>query len=122
MTISTQSERSTNIGIDVGKEQLDVVWHETGEHLVIENTAKAIRMLIRTVQALLGHADVSTTQIYPCPEPGWPWREKPAGLTLPAVSRQGHTITPPVTRGSSGAGYSLSSAATFPICSTEPAA
>src|SRR5690606_15642722 len=31
----------------VGKSQLDVAWHETGEHLVIENTPQAIRVLIR---------------------------------------------------------------------------
>lgn len=47
MTISAQSETVTNIGIDVGKSQLDVVWHETGEHLVIENSAKTIRTLIK---------------------------------------------------------------------------
>lgn len=47
MTISAQSETVANIGIDVGKEQLDVVWHETGEHLVVENAAKSIRSLVR---------------------------------------------------------------------------
>lgn len=47
MTISARSETVANIGIDVGKEQLDVVWHETGEHLVIENAAKPIRSLVK---------------------------------------------------------------------------
>lgn len=47
MTISARSETVANIGIDVGKSQLDVAWHETGEHLVIENTPQAIRVLIR---------------------------------------------------------------------------
>lgn len=47
MAISAGSDQGFNVGIDVGKAQLDVVWHETGEHLSIANGAKAIRDLVR---------------------------------------------------------------------------
>lgn len=47
MPNSTRSETGLNVGIDVGKAQLDVVWHETGEHVVLENEPKAIRALVR---------------------------------------------------------------------------
>lgn len=47
MTISAQSESGVNVGIDVGKAQLDVVWHESGEHQAVENSAKAIKVLVR---------------------------------------------------------------------------
>ena len=47
MTISAGSDEGFNVGIDVGKAQLDVVWHESGEHLAVENTAKGIRSLVR---------------------------------------------------------------------------
>jgi len=47
MTISAQSETGFNVGIDVGKAQLDVVWHETGEHLLVENSPQGIRSLIK---------------------------------------------------------------------------
>lgn len=47
MTISAQSETGFNVGIDVGKAQLDIVWHETGEHLVTDNSPQGIRSLIK---------------------------------------------------------------------------
>lgn len=47
MTISAGSDEGFNVGIDVGKAQLDLVWHESGEHQAVENTAKGIRALIR---------------------------------------------------------------------------
>ncbi len=47
MTISAGSDEGFNVGIDVGKAQLDVVWHESGEHQAVENTAKGIRSLVR---------------------------------------------------------------------------
>lgn len=50
MTISAQSETGLNVGIDVGKSQLDIVWHETGEHLVIENSPQAIRNLVKRLR------------------------------------------------------------------------
>lgn len=50
MTISTRSEMGFNVGIDVGKAQLNVVWHETGEHVVLENKPKAIRGLLRRLR------------------------------------------------------------------------
>lgn len=50
MTISTRSETGINVGIDVGKAQLDVVWHETGEHVVLANEPKAIRGLIKRLR------------------------------------------------------------------------
>lgn len=50
MTISAQSETGSNIGIDVGKAQLDIVWHETGEHLVVENSPQGIRGLIKRLR------------------------------------------------------------------------
>lgn len=50
MTISAQSETGLNVGIDVGKAQLDVVWHETGEHLVVENSSQGIRSLIKRLR------------------------------------------------------------------------
>ena len=47
MTISAQSESGFNVGIDAGKAQLDVVWHETGEHAIVENTVAGIRQLVK---------------------------------------------------------------------------
>lgn len=50
MTISAQSETGFNVGIDVGKAQLDVVWHETGEHLMVENNPKGIKALVKRLR------------------------------------------------------------------------
>lgn len=50
MTISAQSETGFNVGIDVGKAQLDVVWHETGEHLMVENNPKGIKVLVNRLR------------------------------------------------------------------------
>lgn len=50
MTISTRSETGFNVGIDVGKAQLDVVWHETGEHLTVANTPPGIKALIKRLR------------------------------------------------------------------------
>lgn len=50
MTNSSRSETGLNVGVDVGKAQLDVVWHETGEHLVVPNTVEGIRPLIRRLK------------------------------------------------------------------------
>lgn len=50
MTISAQSETGFNVGIDVGKAQLDIVWHETGEHLVTDNSPQGIRSLIKRLR------------------------------------------------------------------------
>lgn len=50
MTISTRSETGFNVGIDVGKAQLDVVWHETGEHLMVENNPKGIKALVKRLR------------------------------------------------------------------------
>lgn len=50
MTISAQSETGFNVGIDVGKAQLDVVWHETGEHLMVENNPKGVKALVKRLR------------------------------------------------------------------------
>lgn len=47
MTISAPSDSGFNVGIDAGKAQLDVVWHETGEHAIVENTVAGIRQLVK---------------------------------------------------------------------------
>jgi transposase len=50
MTISARSASECNVGIDVGKSQLDVVWHESGEHLVVSNDSKSINALVRRLK------------------------------------------------------------------------
>ncbi|MGH8491913.1 MAG: IS110 family transposase [Moraxellaceae bacterium] len=50
MTISAMSEQGFNVGIDAGKAQLDVVWHESGEHVVVENTVAGIKSLVKRLQ------------------------------------------------------------------------
>lgn len=47
MTISARSETGLNVGVDVGKAQLDIMWHETGEHMLVENRPQGIRSRIK---------------------------------------------------------------------------
>lgn len=50
MSMAATSEREFNVGVDVGREQLDVVWHESGEHQVVANTPAGIRRLLRRLR------------------------------------------------------------------------
>lgn len=46
MTMTVAIEQGFNVGVDVGRAQLDVFWHESSEHQAVENGPAGIRALI----------------------------------------------------------------------------